>query len=95
MGATSTISSKGQITVPVDVRKRLGVKPGDKVEFVTEGEQTVMKPVRSEVNPFEKWVGTSKEKFGSDEAIDQWISDMRDDEDRLADLQEIRLENRR
>jgi AbrB family looped-hinge helix DNA binding protein len=30
---TSTISSKGQITLPASLRKRLGWKPGTKIEF--------------------------------------------------------------
>jgi len=28
------VTAKGQITIPVDVRKRLGIGPGDKVVFV-------------------------------------------------------------
>lgn len=32
--ATATVSSKGQITLPVDVRRSLGVETGDRVEFV-------------------------------------------------------------
>lgn len=35
---TSTISSKGQVTVPVEVRKRLGLKQGEKISFVIEDE---------------------------------------------------------
>lgn len=31
---TATISSKGQITIPVDVRNALKVDSGDRVEFV-------------------------------------------------------------
>ncbi len=31
---TATITSKGQITIPKDVRTRLGVGTGDRVEFV-------------------------------------------------------------
>ena len=34
MGKVSTISSKGQITLPVEIRMRLGVKSGDQVEFM-------------------------------------------------------------
>jgi antitoxin PrlF len=37
----STISSKGQVTVPVEVRKQLGIKQGDKVSFVIEGEGSI------------------------------------------------------
>lgn len=31
---TATVTSKGQITIPVEVRKALGVKPGSRVNFV-------------------------------------------------------------
>ena len=31
---TATLSSKGQITIPVDVRNELQVHTGDRVEFV-------------------------------------------------------------
>jgi AbrB family looped-hinge helix DNA binding protein len=31
---TATITSKGQVTIPKDVRTRLGVDTGDRVEFV-------------------------------------------------------------
>ena len=32
--ATATLTSKGQITIPVAVRAALGVETGDQVEFV-------------------------------------------------------------
>jgi antitoxin PrlF len=32
--ATATLTSKGQITIPAAVREALGVKTGDRVEFV-------------------------------------------------------------
>lgn len=32
--ATAIVSSKGQITIPVEVRAALGLKPGDRVEFI-------------------------------------------------------------
>ena len=31
---TATITSKGQVTIPKDVRTRLGIDTGDQVEFV-------------------------------------------------------------
>jgi len=38
--ATATVTSKGQITIPIEVRKKLGLRPGDRVDFI-EGENGV------------------------------------------------------
>ena len=35
---TATITSKGQVTIPKDVRVRLGVDAGDRVEFIEVGD---------------------------------------------------------
>lgn len=35
----STITSKGQVTIPVEVRRLLGVRPRDKIAFVIEDDQ--------------------------------------------------------
>lgn len=42
----ATISANGQITLPVDVRRRLGLGPGDKVVFIEneEGDTVVVRP---------------------------------------------------
>jgi AbrB family looped-hinge helix DNA binding protein len=41
--ATATMTSKGQLTVPKEIRDRLGLAPGDKIEFVPGGdERTVL-----------------------------------------------------
>ncbi len=32
----STVSSKGQVTVPAEIRRRLGIEPGDKLSFIIE-----------------------------------------------------------
>lgn len=47
--ATSTITSKGQITLPKEVRTALGLDVGDKVDFVaTEGGYEIV-PLRSDI----------------------------------------------
>ncbi|KQN77298.1 AbrB/MazE/SpoVT family DNA-binding domain-containing protein [Devosia sp. Leaf64] len=42
--STATITSKGQITLPKDVREDLGLKEGDKVDFEKIGERYVIRP---------------------------------------------------
>lgn len=81
MSYFSTLSSKGQLTVPQEIRKRLGLRTGDRVEFVTEQDRTVIKPAREEGNPFEKYIGILGPFPGGDEGIKAWIDDMRSDED--------------
>lgn len=80
MHNSSTISSKGQITVPQEIRKRLGLAPGDRVEFVVEEGRTVIRPARSD-NPFEKFIGILGPFPGGEEGIKAWIDDMRSDKD--------------
>lgn len=36
------VTSKGQITIPIDIRRRLGVKEGDKILFIEEQGKVVM-----------------------------------------------------
>ena len=48
------IDSEGQVTLPQSVRDHLGLKAGDRVEFVVEDEGVVIRPAPSEQNPFEK-----------------------------------------
>ena len=81
MKNSSTISSKGQVTVPQEIRNRIGLSPGDRVEFVVENGQTLIRPLRSEINPFEKYKGALKSFRGRKE-INAWISEMRDEEKR-------------
>jgi AbrB family looped-hinge helix DNA binding protein len=50
------VTSKGQITVPVEIRRTLGVKPGDNIRF--EQQKNGIRVVRdASENPFEKWRG--------------------------------------
>jgi AbrB family looped-hinge helix DNA binding protein len=39
--AVATMTSKGQLTVPKEIRELLGLKPGDKVELLPNGEHAV------------------------------------------------------
>jgi antitoxin PrlF len=78
---TSPISSKGQITIPREIRDRLGVGAGDRVEFVIEEDRTVIRPSRDDPDPFEKFRGILGPFPGSEAGIKAWIDDMRSDEE--------------
>lgn len=41
------ITSKGQVTIPVEIRERLGLLPNSEVEFVVEGNAVRIRKVRS------------------------------------------------
>lgn len=40
--AQSTLTSKGQITLPVELRRRWGLKPGDRLDFTLEDDGRVV-----------------------------------------------------
>ena len=46
---TSTVTTKGQITLPRDVRKALGLDAGDKVDFVAVTGGFKLVPLRKDV----------------------------------------------
>ena len=65
MKEQAKITSKGQVTIPKEVRDRLGVGPGDRLEFVADrAGYRVCK--RAGPSPFEKYVGFLKELAGAD-----------------------------
>ena len=80
MTRSSTISSKGQITVPLEIRNRLGLKTGDRVEFVVDDDRTTIRPARAPENPFVKYVGALP-SFDSIREINAWVHTLRNEED--------------
>ena len=47
---TATMTTKGQVTIPKEVREHLGVEPGDRLSFVVQEDGTVIvKPITRHV----------------------------------------------
>jgi len=42
MTDATTLTSKGQVTVPREIRQRMGLKPGDKITFSLLGDGTLV-----------------------------------------------------
>jgi len=41
------VTSKGQITIPNEIRKKLGIRKDDKIDFILEGGRVVLVPVKT------------------------------------------------
>ena len=59
------ISIKGQVTIPVEIRRKLGVKDGDKVVFMEKGGEIVlMNSNRLAFEEFQRDMAGEAEKAG-------------------------------
>lgn len=47
--AISTLTAKGQTTIPLSVREFLRLWPGDRLDFVIEEGRVILEPVRGDV----------------------------------------------
>lgn len=56
MKRQARVTSKGQITVPHEIRRALGVRPGDKLLFEQDGSEVRVRPIRTK-SRFEKYRG--------------------------------------
>ncbi|MEI7948033.1 MAG: AbrB/MazE/SpoVT family DNA-binding domain-containing protein [bacterium] len=57
----ATLSSKGQVTIPVSIREFLGIKTGDSIDFVfTKNETIEMIPARTPVQALRGLVSKPK-----------------------------------
>ncbi|HID41424.1 MAG TPA: AbrB/MazE/SpoVT family DNA-binding domain-containing protein [Pyrodictium sp.] len=43
---TVVLDKKGRITIPSEIRSRLGLKPGSRLEVTLEGDRIVIRPAR-------------------------------------------------
>ena len=76
------VTSKGQVTIPVSIRKRLGIKDGDKLMFIDRPDGVVM------VNP----TMLAFEKIGLAFAGEAERLGLENDDDVVAMIKEIRRE---
>lgn len=75
--ATARVTSKGQITLPKEIRKRLGIGPGDEVEFL-EGNGGYLLKKKVKASPFDKYMGFLQGQ--KDSAPDQIVRELRGEE---------------
>ena len=77
MQKQATITSKGQITVPREVRRALGVRTGDKLLFESDGKGVRVRPVLRR-SAFSKYRGIGNSGIATcRKSIDKWLRGMR------------------
>jgi AbrB family looped-hinge helix DNA binding protein len=71
------VMSKGQVTIPKDVRTVLGVESGDRVTFIVEGNNVrVVNSAVYALMRFQEQMSGEAEKAGflTEEAVAEWIT---------------------
>ena len=78
------VMSKGQVTIPKNVRSVLGIETGDRVTFIVEGNTVkVVNSALYALQRFQKQMQGEGEKSGlfTDEDVAAWITASRREED--------------
>jgi antitoxin PrlF len=77
MQKQAKITSKGQITVPLEVRRLLGLRSGDKLVFENDEQGVRVRPLRSR-STFSRYRGIGNPGIGSGrKAISRWLRELR------------------
>ncbi|GAB3218916.1 hypothetical protein GCM10027447_00460 [Glycomyces halotolerans] len=75
------INSKGQVTIPADIRAQQGLRPGDEVEVFVEDGRIVVRPVtdsrRRAQKVVERMLGAGTANM--DKTTDELMAMLRDD----------------
>lgn len=76
------VTSKGQVTIPIEIRKKLGIKNGDKVLFVEEaGRIYMMNSSMDALREAQRIFASEAERLG-----------LKNDDDVMAMIKELREE---
>lgn len=77
MQRQAKLTSKGQITVPHDIRRLLGVRQGDRLVFESDGSGVRVRPLCPQ-SPFAKYRGIGNPGVPSGrKAVVRWLRQLR------------------
>ena len=85
---TSTLTSRGQTTIPKSIREELRLQPGDRIEFILEEDQVVLRRAGTDITALDGMIDRSDREPVSIKAMDEAIeraagsdfaTDLRDD----------------
>lgn len=83
------VTEKGQVTIPKEIRDRLGIVPGSEVEFIAKDDAALLVKVKensSQIRNFEEWAASVEgildlDGMTTDEYM-EWLRGPREDLDR-------------
>ena len=71
------VTSKGQVTLPVELRTRLGIEPGDRVVFVEQADGSFALRIRNGTFADLRGLLRDKAKGVSDRQVEEWVEEAR------------------
>lgn len=71
---TSTLTSRGQTTIPKSIREALRLQPGDRVEFILEEDQVVLRRAGADLTALDGMLDRSDREPVSIEAMHDAIA---------------------
>lgn len=83
------VTEKGQVTIPKEIRDRLGIVPGSEVEFIAKDDAALLVKVKEnslQIRNFEEWAASVEglldlDGMTTDEYM-EWLRGPREDLDR-------------
>jgi AbrB family looped-hinge helix DNA binding protein len=70
---TAKLTSRGQTTIPKAIREALRLQPGDRVEFILEGDQVVLRRAGADLTALDGMLDRSDREPASVEAMNEAI----------------------
>ena len=77
MEAVLKLNEKSQIVISKQMRRALGLKPGDQLAAVVEGDKIILRPKPK--NPAARLRGIGKGRWGDRTKIDAYLDKLRDE----------------
>lgn len=74
----SKMTSQGRVTVPVEIRRKLGLRRGDNVEFRERAGETVIARAPHSSNAFVKYAGILRKKGTCPFDSRKWLACLRE-----------------
>ena len=72
---TAYVTSKGQLVVPSRIRRRYGIKPGTRINFIEEQGQIIFQPVTPEY--IDSFCGVFRQKASEKSVVKEHLEERR------------------